>query len=440
MNKTSSIFEALRAHLNSPSFASQFRINDFDFVRTRILSCQVLVLFILNLLRQSIANELILFTKSLSIKSVSRGAISKARLKLSPKAFVSLNEVLIKEFYKDNGVKKFQGFILAAIDGSMLELPANCPDINKRYGGATNQTDYVAPMARTSILFDVLNGVMIDSIIAPYASAEREMAFQHIENILRHKSQSNNNKEFLLLFDRGYPSVPLLAYLLKHRINFVMRCNSKFIKEVDQAAASNVKDSIIEIESQRSGAAQKLMLRLFPYLHKTAKLSVRVIIVTLKNGEKEILLTSLINKNEYPYKLFKDLYYKRWCIEENYKFQKCHLSIENFSGKSCLAVEQDFHATVLISNIYALLALDTQDEIEEGKSNRKYKYKINKNVGISLLKNDFIKVMMDSRQCLKLFILSIIIALKKHLIPIRPGRSFERKKRYPHRKFHMNLR
>ncbi len=85
------------------------------------------------------------------MENVSAGAISKARSKLSPKAFILLNDTLVKEFYTDNLVNTFYGFNILAIDGSTLQLPFSS-DIIKKYGYASNQTNKEIPTARISYL------------------------------------------------------------------------------------------------------------------------------------------------------------------------------------------------------------------------------------------------------------------------------------------------
>lgn len=433
----------MRQYLFSPEFRAECQMNTNDFIRNRLLTCQVLVLFILNLIRRSIAKELISFFETLPLRMISAAAVSKARAKLSPKGFIALNNVLVTEFYTDNPVKTFCNFVVAAIDGSTLQLPINSPEIEKHFGGATNFTDKLVPMARTSCIYDVTNGIAIEGIISPYCTSEREMAFQHIDKLKELRLQCKNQPNFLLLFDRGYPSVPLIVYLLKANMHFVMRCNTKFIKEVNDAVASKKRDSVVKFDTTKTqGAARELLQKLFPDLDKRELFSLRVLVVTLNTGEKEILITSLLDKTEYPYKIFRELYFKRWGAEENYKFQKVILEIEKFSGKSKIAIEQDFHATVLSSNCHALLALEAQEELELEKTvdHRKYNYKINRNVGASILKNDFVKVLMDPNACLDTYCANTKQIMKKNLVSIRPGRKFERKIRHPHHKWHMTLR
>jgi hypothetical protein len=369
---------------------------------------------------------------------VSRAAITKARSKLSPQAFVGLNQILIKEFYTDNKIKTFCGFTLIAIDGSLIELPLNSPQIEQKYGTTSNQTDYKKPMGRSSSAFDVLNGITLDAILAPYQAAERDLAIQHLENL----RSLNLPQSFLLLFDRGYPSAALIIYLLLNGIHFLMRSNTKFMKEVSDVIDLNKKDIIIKFKAKRVGNAWNILKKLFPFLKPQDCFSLRVVIVTLCTGEKEILLTSLLDKVQYPYKIFKDLYFRRWGIEVEYGFKKGSIEIENFSGKSCIAVEQDFNAAIVVGNVNALLAREAQDEIEQQEDIRtkKYEHKINKNIGIAILKNNLVEALLCCEICLEDFSNRVKHLMKRNLVPIRPGRSNPRRKKHRSQKYHMSQR
>lgn len=437
MKQASYILEKMRNFLFTKEFCNSYKINEKDFVRTRILTIQVIFFFILNLPKRSIAIELLNFSLFL-IKDVSRAAITKARAKLAPHAFIGLNQVLVKEFYTDNQTNTFCGFTLIAIDGSLVELPLNSPQIEQKYGAASNQTNCKKPMARSSSAFDVLNGITLDAILAPYQASERDLAIQHIENLC----SFNLSQSFLLLFDRGYPSAALIIYLLLNNINFLMRSNTQFMKEVNEVIALNKKDTIIKFKAKRAGEAWKALKKLFPHLNSKDCFSLRVLVVTLSTGEKEILLTSLLDKIQYPYKIFKDLYFKRWGIEEEYGFKKGSIEIENFSGKSCTAVEQDFYAAIMVGNVHALLAYEAQNEMkqQEKAGSNKYDYKINKNVGVAILKDNLIDALIQPNICLKAFSNRIKQVMKRNLVPIRPGRSRPRKKKHLNHKYHMNKR
>jgi hypothetical protein len=388
--------------------------------------------------KKSIAIELLKFSSFL-LKNVTKAAITKARAKLSPDAFKEVNYTLVKEFYTDNNVKKFYGFNLVAIDGSLMELPLNSPSIKEKYGTISNQTDYEKPMARSSSAFDLLNGITLDAILDPYTASEKDLAIRHIQQIV----EMNLQHSFLFIFDRGYPSLELIIYLIKNGVNFVMRSNTKFLKEVNEVVVSGKKDVVIKIKAKKlRKEAWKKLKELFPDLTKNDCFSLRVVLVQLKTGETEILLTSLLQKTDYPYKIFKDLYFKRWGIEENYDFKKNVIEIENFSGKSCLAVEQDFHAAGLIGNVHAILAFEAENEIKDkGKENfQKHQYKINKNVSLAVLKDNLIEVLIDPKMSLENFCKIVKQIMKRNLVPIRPGRSYPRRKKHYAQKYHMSQR
>jgi hypothetical protein len=74
---------------------------------------------------------------------------------------------------------------------------------------------------------------------------------------------------------------------------------------------------------------------------------VRLVRVTLANGQTEVLATSLLDEDAWPSAWFKHLYHLRWGVEENYKREKCRVEIENFSGltaRSWAGLRQALHA------------------------------------------------------------------------------------------------
>jgi len=220
-----------------------------------------------------------------------------------------------------------------------------------------------------------------------------------------------------------------------------MRSNVKFMKEVTDAVASTENDTIIKFKAKRAGEASNILKKLLPSLNPRLYFFLRVIVVTLSTGEKEILLTSLLDKAKYPYAIFKDLYFKRWGVEVEYSFKKETMEIENFSGKSCVAVEQDFHAAIMVGNIQALLSYEAQSEvIKDIGRPKKYLYKTNRNVGIAILKDSLIEALMHPEICIKTYCDDLKQIMKRNLVPIRRGRSRPRKRRHLTHKYHISQR
>lgn len=130
----------------------------------------------------------------------------------------------------------------------------------------------------------------------------------------------------------------------------------------------------------------------------TTPLKVRLISIALPSGQTEILMTSLFDKEVYPYEVFKDLYHQRWGVEEDYKIMKSRLTIENFSGVSVEAVMQDIYAKVLTKNIAAVAIFEADKIKDEKYKHRKYQYKINFTYTLSQLKDNVIRFLLCGTQ------------------------------------------
>lgn len=60
-----------------------------------------------------------------------------------------MNKEYITSFYNETNYKTFHGYILLAIDGSVMELP-NTDDLKDLYGGITDKNNNVI-VARTRV-------------------------------------------------------------------------------------------------------------------------------------------------------------------------------------------------------------------------------------------------------------------------------------------------
>ena len=401
------------------------------FTRNRVFSFKSIILFIINLAKKSLHLELRDFTKMCGVKSVTKQAFSKARLKLNPIVFKLLNEKFVSEFYTDNDFKTFEGFRVLAIDGSTIQLPSS-NEIVSFYGCCSGSAGLALPMAQSSTLFDVFNKITVDSVISPYKASEKNQALELLKSLVSINKKidfDQGNIKDLLIFDRGYPSMQLIIELIRNKKDFLMRCPSNFINPIREARKKGKVDQIIEIEfAKLSEPTLRSLKKTISNFDENKKIKLRVLCLGLSSGEKELLLTTVLEKNHTPIKLFK-LYQKRWDIEENYKFIKSIAAVENFSGKSKITVEQDFYATVLTCNIASMLMQEAEDEINEIMKEKKlkYRYKVNKNIALGLLKNELIEVLIFDKD-LNQFCEQIKLQMQKALVPVRPNRSFQRSK------------
>lgn len=303
--------EVTEKMLDDVIFMCESRVKSTYFTRKRKkLDFKSTILFSFYFVKKSIQLELDAFFKILNptTDSISKQGYSEARRKVSPSAFKRLADEVVKWFYDDDSYKTFHGYRLCAIDGSILELP-NTENLQDQFGYTENQMGPRRARAKASALLDLENDIILTSTIKPYPSSERDAAKEMINDL-----QSLGFKNDLILFDRGYPSRDFIAYLEEHRLKYVMRAPQGAMNEIREAVNE---DQIIE------------------FSFKGKAYPARVLRFLLSSGEEEILITNVM-ENSLGTEDFKELYFRRWGIEEKYDLLKNRLQIENFTGTSKL--------------------------------------------------------------------------------------------------------
>jgi len=136
-----------------------------------------------------------------------------------------------------------------------------------------------------------------------------------------------------------------------------------------------------------------------------------------------------MDQKQVSYNEFVSLYEKRWNIEEAYKLYKCRLQLEAWSGKTSLAVKQDFYAKVFIMTTTAVLAFPIDEQLrkeQEAEKTTKHNYKVNRTNALSMVKESAPKMFIHKA------ISSAIDAFDKiaraTVEIVRPGRKEARKK------------
>jgi hypothetical protein len=371
----------------------------------------------ISLVKKSLQLELHTFMQiaSKKHKSISNSAFNQARMKIKPELFKHFVTSLNKQFYTDNDERiiLWNNFRLLGCDSSTLTLPIT-QELTKKYKHFFNQYTTGVLIARTSILYDLENGMVLNGILAPYSKGERQLAISQIKELKKSSYQE------LLILDRGYPSFDIIYNLNKLKINYVMRIKPNFSNVTKEFMESDLMELNTEIKPSRNAS---LLNKL--YLNKLS-IKVRLVKVLLNSGEIELLITSLMSETKYPSTLFKELYFKRWGIETLYDKLKNKLLIESFTGYSEVSILQDFYCTLFLSNIQSLLVGEANEELlNQGVNNKKYEYKINTNLSIGFIKTRLIELFLEEsntedilKELEKLFV--------KNVIPIRPNRSFKR--------------
>ena len=373
----------------------------------------------LNFLTRSLSIEIVNFLSFLKRKDIAQETFSKsafvqARKKIKPEVFKHLNQRIIEEFYKDNSgvLRQFDNLRILAMDGSRLTLPFT-KELEEIYGQTKNQTNTYIVQTKACVLYDLLNEICINGVLSSIDTDDRTQAKQLLEHC-----QAND----LIIHDRGYPSFELIYEHYQKNLHFLMRMPLDFSQVVKDFVASGKTSQIVEIKP-----GQKKSFENKPYT-KSSTLKIRLLRITLNGGGIEVLATSLLDSKHYGNEVFKELYFKRWKIETYYDELKNKLKIEEFSGYSNQSILQDFYSTLFVSNIQTLIENEINEEIEKESEtkNIKYQYKINTTLSYGFMKDRILELFFTKND-MNDIINELKELFKKHLIPIRPNRKFERK-------------
>lgn len=350
--------------------------------------------------------------KELSERFASQSAFSQARMKINPDAFSELNDDCIEHFYTNYHIKKWNGFRLIAIDGSEVILPKTKETINKFGEYTTNLMNKTVVLARISKAYDVLNKLSIDTKLVNRKIGEHTLANQHLEFC------GHND---LILLDRGYPSFDLFRNMLVSGSHFCARVAVPNWSVAKELVESGQKEVIAEIMP-----GKELKAKYKKEGKDLEPITCRFVCIEFPSGEKEVLITSLLDEKKYPHSVFKGLYHLRWGVEESYKMDKHRLQLENFSGKTITAIYQDFYAKILLGNFTSILSCGLDKETNQKSRKTKYQYKVNITTALAKVKETI--ALLFTRTNIIALIEKLIQIFLSHLLPIRPNRSFERKK------------
>lgn len=402
----------------SDEIMSKYRVSLTDFTRVRKQSFHSSIVFIVNFLTKSLSAEIENFihfisqnVKEKAVVCFTKSAFVQCRKKIKPEVFKYLSDSLIEEFYNDNdeSIKLWNGFRLLAVDGSRLSLP-DTQELEITYGKTKNQSETGVVQARISVLYDVLNKFAIDGCLSPLSTGEGVLALNHL---------AFSKTGDLIIYDRGYPSFNLIYEHFERGIDFLMRVKVGFSHVTREFYESGLDSDIVKIQP---GKNTKFSNK--PYSKNIFK-EVRLVKVELASGEMEVLITSLIDSQKYSDSIFKDLYFLRWGVETFYDELKNKIKAEHFSGYSQHSILQDFYAALFVSNVQSLIVGEINDELAEGLTENKYKYKVNNNLSYGFLKDRIITLFFSNKE-MEIIVSELKELFKKYTIPIRPNRKYER--------------
>lgn len=416
-SKISKVLEESKMFMKTAAKNEKYRKSKNSFQLDGKISFETVSLFLLNMPNRSLAVELESFFDLREIEGFSPSAFSQARYKLEPFFFKDLNSQLENSFYHNyqKELKSYNGYYLQGVDGTTLYL-INTDSIIEEFGTAGNAHSQIA-MARSLFRYDLMNEFITDAQIAPIGVSEHPLGFDSLQQV---------PKNVISIYDRNFASIEFIYEHQRLDLKYVMRAKLGFNNQVKDFVRSGRKEAIYEIPIN-SYALKKMRVRGIEPNCQTVK--VRFVSIDLPNGEKEILLTNLMESDGFASQDLDLIYDSRWGVETCIDRIKNKMKVEIFAGQKAKAVYQEFAAAVFLLNLQTVLLKDCEQAIDEISLKRQHDYKANINVVIGLLKDKIVLFMMTDSEETLLIIQNIRTKLLKYLSPVRAGRTYERKKK-----------
>lgn len=258
------------------------------------------------------------------------------------------------------------GLQIIAVDGSKIPLP-NRKALLEKYGSIGRGSS--SPAAIASVAYDVLNNRVLDAQLEPVSVDERTLAIRHMENI---KSKARTNLLYtMFVFDRGYASKNLISFIEDTiHAGYLFRVRSKFNTDIDALPApsdkNGISDNIFILDGRK----------------------MRVIKFYLPSGVLETLITNDFNLDKEK---FRQCYFLRWPVEENYRLIKEKIGLTNFRGYSENSVLQEFWIAMLLANLTLAIKRETDGIIDStiNQEVNRHRYQTNTNELVGYLSRHF---------------------------------------------------
>ena len=413
------ITENMKRKMQSEEYKNSSRRQEQDFTRNRKIGLFETCMMILKSSKKVMRSTIESFLKETKAEyhDISKAAFCKARQKIKPEAFKEIAEFTAEEFYREYPAKTLNGFRIFAVDGSVLNLP-NTEETLAEFGSQKNQWSQQVQI-HLSMLYDVLNHTVLDTIARKADDNERVMASEHLEKYEKFKGE-----KAIVVFDRGYPSEKLIQEMDNRGVYYIIRTDKAgFWKQITNN--KNKPDAIITRKCKNG-----------------KELTVRVITIGVTESVQEILLTNLFD-SKLDVDFFNQAYHLRWKIESNFNLMKNQMQLENFSGVLPICILQDIYAQTILLNLAACLEAECNHDVDEinAGGERKYPLAVNRSVCISELKDNVIELFWASPKRKERILRRIRSVMLKNLSEVHDNRHYPRDNpKHPSCKYHNNYR
>ena len=350
-----------------------------DFTRERKLSFDSMLRMMIKFSGKSLQNEISEFFIPPGMMPASVPTKS-AFIQQRDKILFEAGKYLLKTFTDALPfMKTFNGYRLLACDGSDVPIPRNPSE--EAYSVVTREDRKSYNMLHFNGLFDILNRIFIDCTVDPGMHAKERVALAQMVSHLK------DPDKVLIVADRGYDGYNCIAHLIENHVNFAVRTkdidSTGFLQSLQLPSAEEFDVEVhktltfhLSKERKSDPSFVKIYHNNFDFLKDTDtyQIAFRLVRFKLPNGSYECIVTNL-PCNSFPPTVLRDLYHRRWQIENAYRDLKYTVDLLHFHGKSENAVLLELFCALIMFNFCAYIAVHCDPLCHS--SSTKYQYKVN---------------------------------------------------------------
>lgn len=397
-----------------------------NFTRKRKLTFDKVISFLLAIEGGSLTTEMLRYF-GCSSDIASSSAFVQQRGKIHPSAFSSLFDLFVQKTHKN---QCYKGFHLLAADGSDIQIPTNPNDQDSYFPPKERQSAY--SLLHLDAMYDLLRHTYTDAVLLGQRKANER-------NSLCDMVDRSPMENVLVIADRGYEGFNLMAHIQEKGWRFLIRIqdvlNSRGIAAgldlpdtdefdiyVDLSLTTKQTNDIKKLCEDRNRYRVVPATNTFDYLPRknrkcdpTAfyRLPFRIVRFSIAEGVFETVVTNL-DRCSFPASELKHLYNMRWGIETSFRELKYTAGLLHFHAKKVEHIYQEVFARLIMYNFTELV---TSPVIIQ-KADCKYAYKANFSVAVHVCRQFFLGNVSPP---------DVEALIRRHVSPIRPGRSRPRK-------------
>lgn len=395
-----------------------------DFTRERKIPLQKLMHFCICMESGNLQHELLKYFH-FSPDTATSSAFIQQRSKLKPEIFLHLLKLFNAHFQPET----YRGvYRLIACDGSEFNIPLNEKDTDSYYP-PSGKSKRGFNMLHVIPLYDILGRFYIDAELQPVRNKNE---FRALCNLMDNYEYDDHTKP-IFIADRGFCSYNVFAHAIENNTHFLIRAKDVYISRL---LGEDISDRELDVSIHRffsrSRSKKKMLHPEFAGLYKHVcsnidfdyiskenpeyDMCLRIVRFKISDDTYENIITNLPSA-EFPTEEIKTLYNLRWGIELSFRDLKQTIATEQFHCKNRNYIGMEIYTRMLLYNFCSVITA----HVIIDKKGRKHTYQVNYSMAIKIC-HEFLSnynVSSVSVECL----------IGSFLLPIRPGRKYERRKR-----------